>query len=280
VAPTWTVVDDNGATNPLPNRYVGRILIDRSNSATVYVCLGGFSGDNLWRTTNAGATFTDVTGAGVTGLPSAPVYGIAQHPSLGGHFYVATEVGVFATSDNCVTWSTSNDGPNDVSVDEVNFMNNSSVLLAATHGRGLWTSAIWEPSVVTLGPGCPGSAGTPDLGATPPRLGQAMTITGANLVPNQVEWLVQGWSNTAWFGNPLPFDLAPFGAPGCSLLCSVDGVQYVSSTAAGTMSTSLPIPSTPGMLGATFYLQMSPADAAANSFGRTVTNGLTCVIGN
>ena len=85
-------------------------------------------------------------------------HGIAQHPNLGGRFYVATEVGVFGTSDNCLTWSTSNDGPTDASVDEVNFLNNSSVLLAATHGRGLWTSAIYEPLVSTLGPGCPGSA--------------------------------------------------------------------------------------------------------------------------
>ncbi|HZH98061.1 MAG TPA: hypothetical protein VEX38_03745, partial [Fimbriimonadaceae bacterium] len=136
-SPAWEVVDNNAGTNPLPNRYITRILIDPDNSNKVYVSTGGFTSDNLYRTVDGGATWTDITG----NLPDAPIRGIARHPNNPNWLYVGTEVGIFATEDGGATWSTTNDGPATVSVDEVNFMHGSTTLLAATHGRGLWTSA-------------------------------------------------------------------------------------------------------------------------------------------
>ncbi|MCC6425824.1 MAG: hypothetical protein IT435_03280 [Phycisphaerales bacterium] len=142
-SPTWLTVDDNGATNPLPARYVSRILIDPADKQTVYVCLGGFSPDNLWKTTDGGATWADITGENTTGLPSAPIRGIARHPHHAGWLYVATEVGIFTTTDGGAHWSTTNDGPANVSVDEINFLNNSTdTLIAGTHGRGLFTAMV------------------------------------------------------------------------------------------------------------------------------------------
>jgi len=139
--PTWSVIDDNGATrNPLPDRYCTRIVVDPLDHGTVYAAFGGFSPDNLWRTTDGGATWQDITGAGPTGLPDAPIRGVALHPDRRGWIYVGTEVGVFASADGGVTWATNNEGPNVASVDELNFMHASTVLLSATHGRGLWTS--------------------------------------------------------------------------------------------------------------------------------------------
>ncbi|MEE8169609.1 MAG: hypothetical protein V3T70_03595, partial [Phycisphaerae bacterium] len=144
-SPSWSAVDNNGGTNPLPNRYVTRILIDPNDVNTVYVSFGGFSPDNLYRTTNGGAIWTDVTGSGATGLPDAPINGIARHPASANWLYVATEVGIFASGDGGATWTTTNAGPANVSVDEVVFMHNSNTLLAATHGRGIFTVVVPEP---------------------------------------------------------------------------------------------------------------------------------------
>ncbi|MCG3123513.1 MAG: hypothetical protein GIKADHBN_01933 [Phycisphaerales bacterium] len=146
-SPTWTTIDDNGTLNPLPNRYITRIVIDPASASTVYVALGGFSPDNLWRTTDGGTTWTDVTGSGPTGLPDAPIRGLARHPSKPGWLYAGTEVGIFASTDDGATWSTTNDGPANVSVDELVFMSNSTTLLAATHGRGLFTANIVDAPV-------------------------------------------------------------------------------------------------------------------------------------
>lgn len=145
--PTWTTIDDNASANPLPNRYVTRLVIDPANPSIVYAALGGFSTDNLWRTTDGGLTWTDITGSGATGLPDAPIRGVARHPTKAGWLYVGTEIGIFASTDDGATWSTSNDGPANVSVDEVVFMSNSTTLLAATHGRGLFTANIVDVPV-------------------------------------------------------------------------------------------------------------------------------------
>ncbi|MGC6486980.1 MAG: hypothetical protein ACON4Z_05015, partial [Planctomycetota bacterium] len=167
--PTWTAGDRGGQ---VPDSFITRILIDRNIASHVLVACSGFVTDNLWRTTDNGATFTDVTGAGLTALPSAPILGIAQHPTLDGRYYVATEVGVFGTSDDCVNWSTSNDGPADVACYDICFLHGSNTLLVGTHGRGMWTTEIVEPQVVSFGAGCAGSNGVPTLTATAPRIGQ------------------------------------------------------------------------------------------------------------
>lgn len=151
-SPTWSTVDDDGATNPLPDRYPGRILIDPANSNVVYVALGGFTASNLWKTTNGGTTWTDITGVAGSKLPFAPIYGIARHPMNANFLVAATDVGIFASFDGGSHWTTSNTGPNAVSADEVTFMNNSQTLLIATHGRGLWTADIPIVTSVALSP--------------------------------------------------------------------------------------------------------------------------------
>ncbi|HEX5053117.1 MAG TPA: hypothetical protein VFZ65_15185 [Planctomycetota bacterium] len=278
-SPTWTAVDDNGPSNPLPNRYIQRIVIDRTDSNTVFVGLGGFAGDNLRKTGNGGTTWVDLTGTGATGLPSAPVNGIAQHPLLGDHLYVGTEVGIFASDDGGVTWSTSNDGPADVSVEEVVFLHGSTTLLAATHGRGLWTIEIREPVVAQLGPGCPGTNGVPVLTASPPRLGEDLTLTCSSLLPNQFGIFVLGFSSTIGLGLPLPLELSVLGMPNCYARCSLD-LTVAQLNTGGTMQTVLSLPSATSALGSTFYAQVLAQDPGINAFGAVTSNGIAITVGN
>ncbi len=278
-SPTWTAVDDNGATNPLPNRFVERIVIDRTDSNTVFVGLGGFSTGNLRKTSNGGTTWIDLSGSGVTGLPASPVNAIAQHPLLNDRLYVGTEVGVFASQNGGATWSTSNDGPADVSVYDLAFLHNSTTLLAATHGRGLWTIAIREPAVTTLGPGCAGTNGVPVLSATAPRLGTNATFTCLGLRQNQFTWMVYGFSNTTWNGNPLPLDLAGFGMPGCLAHTSADLTVGAVNTG-GILLANLPLSAAPSTLGSVFHAQALGLDPGINALGAVVSNALTLTIGN
>ncbi|HLQ38956.1 MAG TPA: hypothetical protein VK348_14195, partial [Planctomycetota bacterium] len=276
-APTWTVVDDNGTTNPLPNRYCNRILIDRTNSSVVYVAFGGFAGDNLWQTSDGGTSFVVRTGGGVTALPWAPINGICQHPALAGHLYVGTEVGVFASADDGLHWSTGNEGPGDVSVEEIVFLHNSTRLLIASHGRGLWTIDVREPVVAAAGTGCPGSNGVPVLTATAPRIGQTMVATCSSLPPSTLAILLVGFSNTMSGTTPLPLDLGLYGMPGCLLRTSPD--LSIGGPAAGTFTAGIALPPNPATAGVSLFLQTFVVDPGVNALGATVSNALQCTIG-
>ena len=133
-SPTWTKMDANSPA--LPGRYVTRITIDNNDNNKVYVTFGSFSVDNVWRTTNGGTNWTDITGSGGTGLPSLPVRSLVINPNNSNWLYVGTELGIFASPDGGVNWTVPHDGPTNTSVDELFWMN--SALVAATHGRGLF----------------------------------------------------------------------------------------------------------------------------------------------
>ena len=141
-SPTWTRVDNN--TPPLPKRMVQRIAIDPSDSNIVYATFGGFNSDNVWRTTDGGTNWSQRVGFGVHQLPAAPVFSLAIHPSNSAWIYAATEVGIFASEDAGNTWNLPQDGPANVSTDELQWMNNT--LLAATHGRGSYKVTINAPT--------------------------------------------------------------------------------------------------------------------------------------
>ncbi|CAN5381141.1 hypothetical protein BH20ACI1_BH20ACI1_00620 [soil metagenome] len=145
--PNWITIDDNVNTDPIPNRTINRILIDKDNSNVVYVAFGGFTNGNLQKTTDGGISWQDITGAG---LPDVPIRGIARHPDYPNKLYVGTEIGVFRSENGGAAWDAVLDGPANVSVDELVFMSNSKTLLAATHGRGIWTNDETAPPRRTL----------------------------------------------------------------------------------------------------------------------------------
>ncbi|MES1228313.1 MAG: hypothetical protein ABUL72_06540, partial [Armatimonadota bacterium] len=142
-SPTWFILDNNSIANPLPDRTINRIVVDPHTSSTLYVGLGGFSAGNLLKSTNDGASFTSISGSGVTALPSAPVRAIAVNPADSSNIFVGTEVGIFETDDGGANWSASNFGPANVATYDLRWMKGSAKrLIAATFGRGVWVYSL------------------------------------------------------------------------------------------------------------------------------------------
>lgn len=106
--PSWIRVD----RSPLPQRYVESIAFAGWRPGLyneVYVAFGGlrfregFDSDNLWRTTNSGSTWTNISNS----LPSVPIRSVvtSQRPSYPGYLYIGSAVGIFASTDYGGTWS-------------------------------------------------------------------------------------------------------------------------------------------------------------------------------
>jgi hypothetical protein len=151
--PNWLRID---AGIPAA-RFVTRLVIDEKRSPNwIYATLGGFAPDNVYVTKDFGNTWTDVSGSGATGLPSVPIRSLTISPVRPDFIYVGTEIGVFASEDAGSTWGLPQDGPANVPVDDLFWLNGD--LVAVTYGRGLYKTAhpVFGSSVcVPPIPACP-----------------------------------------------------------------------------------------------------------------------------
>jgi photosystem II stability/assembly factor-like uncharacterized protein len=129
--PTWTKIHDDNGKNVLA------LLIDKDDHSIFYAGWGGFAAGNLNQSTDSGATWNDIS----QGLPEAPMRSIVRHPTRPDYLYVGTEVGIFTSEDQGASWFATNNGPANVSVDQL-FWYDDATLVAATHGRGIFTAKI------------------------------------------------------------------------------------------------------------------------------------------
>ncbi len=142
-SPSWTKVSTHSPG--LPFRYVTRITIDKKNNKKVYVTFGGFSADNIWRTTDSGANWTDIT----SNLPDLPVRSLVINPSNSNWLYIGTELGIFTSENGGASWTLPHDGPTNTSVEELFWMKN--FLVAASHGRGLFKASTSPQQLIKNG---------------------------------------------------------------------------------------------------------------------------------
>lgn len=176
--PTWTR-RDLGSPNT-PARTCTRLTVDPSNYNRVYATYSGFASDNVYRTTDGGATWANIA----SGLPVAPVRSVVLAPFNTSYLYVGTDVGVFASANGGTSWSTSNDGAANVAVDELFWMNN--YLVAATHGRGLFRILVSPTPLINIAltalvsEGCAPANGVIDPGET---VVVAFALTNISTVP-------------------------------------------------------------------------------------------------
>lgn len=91
--------------------------------------------------------------------------------------------------------------------------------------------------------------------------------------------LFAGQSRTRWGNVALPLDLAPFGAPGCKLLCAPDWMRPMALDAAGYAEVRLDLPPVPEIVGLELFYQAMVLDPPTNRAGLVLTNGLRLLVG-
>jgi len=146
-----TNVTGTGISNINPQNYtISSVAMDTTDPTgfTAYVGIMGFGGSHVWKTTNAGGSWTDWTG---TGLPNAPVNTLLVDAAAG-QIYVGTDVGVFVSSTNSAAWTEVGPAaapgatgylPN-VPVTAIRMFNSGGTkkLRVSTYGRGIWEYSL------------------------------------------------------------------------------------------------------------------------------------------
>jgi hypothetical protein len=144
--------------NLQPERFVTAIAVDPLNSQTAFVAYSGFSCPgasgcdglgHIFFTNDSGASWTKVDG----NLPDIPVNSIVIDPedTSDNTVYVGADSGVYAaanaTAGTGTKWSVLSSGLPNSEVLSLKLSKTSRTLVAATHGRGMWSLLL--PTIMT-----------------------------------------------------------------------------------------------------------------------------------
>jgi hypothetical protein len=102
-----------------------------------------------------------------------------MHPVLHDLLFVATDLGLFHSTNGGASWAPIAGGPENVCIDQLVWKNDRQ-LLCVTHGRGVYLATLPLAGTSPVGSAC-ASTGTPVFAATSPVVGTTMqfNLTGA-----------------------------------------------------------------------------------------------------
>ncbi len=126
-------------TGELPQgKVIAELVASKWDLATVYAAQNGKRDDDatpyLWKSTDYGQTWQDIG----TGIPSGPINVVREDPKNPDVLYVGTDVSAYVTVDGGATWHALSSGLPSTFVHDMKIHPRDDILVAATHGRGMW----------------------------------------------------------------------------------------------------------------------------------------------
>ncbi|GIV35209.1 MAG: hypothetical protein KatS3mg031_2744 [Chitinophagales bacterium] len=137
----------------LSGRYLTGIAVDPNNNNHIVLTFGNYGNTNyVYRSVN-GTNFTSIQ----NNLPAMPVYDAVIDYYNADNLILATEMGIYASSDAGATWTEENNGAATVPAfkmfQKALYEDGCKILYVSTHGRGMFRSTSLTPSGCTLEPG-------------------------------------------------------------------------------------------------------------------------------
>lgn len=126
----------------LPAAYLNCIEVETGNDNHLIAVYSNYGTNNIWESTNGGTSWTSVDG----NLPDMPVRWALFNPDNNDQVLIATELGIWSTDNldgSSTVWGASNSGLANVRVDMLQVRSSDKLVVAATHGRGLYYSDIF-----------------------------------------------------------------------------------------------------------------------------------------
>ena len=120
------------------DRWVSRIAASAFDEGAVYLSQNGKRNDDftayLWKSTDYGKTWVDITG----NIPCGPINVVREDPKNENVLYVGTDLGAYVSVDGGDTWHVLSNAFPTTFVHDMVIHPRDDILVAATHGRGMW----------------------------------------------------------------------------------------------------------------------------------------------
>ncbi len=151
---TMVVSVDGGlsfsGTTVWPDLTMGRIsglATHPTEANTAYVLFSYGERPKILRTTDLGATWSDISGYGAgsvssNGFPDVAVYDLLVWPNDPQRIWVGTEIGLVESLDGGASWALADNGLPAVGIWMIIAVEDEIVI--ATHGRGIWSTTVPE----------------------------------------------------------------------------------------------------------------------------------------
>jgi hypothetical protein len=133
------------------NSYVSSIDVDPANANNILITLSNYGIASVWMSTNGGTSWTSLDQNGVN-LPDMPIRwgmfapaGAQLNGTTDGGIILGTDLGVWTASTingTATQWTANNVGLANVPVYMIKYRPANTSLVAATHGRGLFTTPL------------------------------------------------------------------------------------------------------------------------------------------
>ncbi len=120
--------------------FVSSLAFDPDDSNVAYATYSTFGGVHVWKSIDAGATWSPLDGSGAGRLPDLPAHVLRIDPDNTAHLFLGTDLGVFVSVDGGQTWAVEATGFPNVVTEALRIQGDT--LVAFTHGRGAWKTTI------------------------------------------------------------------------------------------------------------------------------------------
>jgi PKD repeat protein len=119
------------------------LCIHSTNSNTIWASISGYSaGSKVFKSTDGGTTWNNIS----SNLPNIPANCLVFQNGTDEGLYVGTDLGVYYTDTTLQQWLPFSNGLPNVIIDDLEIQYSSGKLRAATYGRGLWETTIYNPT--------------------------------------------------------------------------------------------------------------------------------------
>lgn len=135
----------NASVAGMPTTYLSCIEIEQGNDDHIIITYSSYGVSSVWETQNGGINWTNIEG----NLPDMPIRWALMNIDKPHQVLLATELGVWSTDSvmgTSTNWQPSNSGLSNTRIDMLKLRKSDRFVVAATHGRGLYTSDVFAAS--------------------------------------------------------------------------------------------------------------------------------------